>query len=149
MAEAQLNSHDRVGLDTVGAVDCRPALGLVLLFGAVASCATVGDPRDAKPGDDKTALFWTNLSATYRGQLTAEGDDQVIQAGLTMAVDVCDRELLETSKVCSRPEAANDLHEIRCRMQCRAHDPTAGPALVRATLFVGGRSVALQLDRLP
>jgi hypothetical protein len=137
------------GFGTVRAVGCPPSLALALLFGVVASCATAGDPRDPKPGDDKSGLFWTNLSATYRGQLTAEGDDEVIQAGLTMAVDVCDRDLLESSKVCSRPEAASDLHEIRCRMQCRAHDAKAGPALVRATLFVGGRSVALQLDRLP
>jgi hypothetical protein len=123
----------------------------MLLLGLLTSCATVPDPRDSPPAD--SALFWTNLSARYRGQLTAEGDDEVIQAGVTMASDVCERDLLETSKVCSRPEAASDQHEIRCRMQCRAHDAKAdakaGPALVRATLFVGGRSVALQLDRLP
>jgi hypothetical protein len=126
----------------------HPALGLALLFCSVVACATGGgDPRDPKAGDG--TLFWTNLSATYRGQLTAEGDDEVIQAGLMMAADVCERELLETSKVCSRPEAVSDQHEIRCRMQCRAHDPKSGPSLARATLFVGGRPVALQMDRLP
>ena len=133
----------------MGRASCLALLFLPLLSLAIASCATVTDPRDPKSAEASGELFWTNLSATYRGQMTAEGDDAVIQAGLTMAVDVCDRDLLETSKVCSRPEAASDLHEIRCRMQCRAHEAKAGPALMRATLFVGGRSVALQLDRLP
>ncbi len=79
--------------------------------------------------------------------MSAEGDDEVIQGGIAMGGEVCDPQMLDASKVCARPDAVGDLHEIRCRMQCKAHGSKQGPTLVRATLFIGGRSVALQLDR--
>jgi hypothetical protein len=117
----------------------------------LASCATADvDSRTAPgphPDEGKTELYWTSFKASYHGPMSAEGDDEVIQAGIAMGGEVCDLELLDTSRVCTRPEAVGDLHEIRCRMQCKAHDSKPGPTLARATLFVGGRPVALQLDR--
>jgi len=123
---------------------------LLLFVCGLASCATAdGDPRAriTNPGEGKTELYWTNLEASYHGQMSAEGDDEVIQAGIAMGGEVCDGEVLDASKVCTRPEAAGDVHEVRCRMQCKAHGSNPGPTLVRATLFIGGRQVALQLDR--
>lgn len=127
------------------------APGLALLLGVFASCATVEvDPRAPKSAEDEKAeLYWTNLVASYRGVSSAAGDDEVIQAGITMGSDVCDRQLLDSSKVCSRPAATGDKHEIRCKMQCRTSVAKGGPTLAQATLFIAGRSVALQLDRLP
>jgi hypothetical protein len=126
------------------------APGLLLLVCGLASCATAdGDPRAAitNPRDGKTELYWTNLEASYRGQMSAEGDDEVIQAGIAMGGEVCDPQMLDASKVCTRPDAAGDLHQVRCRMQCKASGSNPGPTLARATLFIGGRQVALQLDR--
>jgi hypothetical protein len=122
----------------------------LLLVCGLAACATADDPRTASganPSDGKTELYWTNLKASYHGQMSPEGDDEVIQGAIAMGGEVCDPQMLDASKVCARPEAAGDLHEIRCRMQCRARDPKPGPTLARGTLFVGGRPVTLQLDR--
>lgn len=124
--------------------------GAFLLACGLAACATSdADPRTASLADTgKTEVFWSSLKATYRGQMNAEGDDEVIQGGIAMASEVCEAQTLDVTKVCARPEAAGEVHEIRCRMQCKAHGSTAGPTLARATLFVGGHPVELQLDRI-
>jgi hypothetical protein len=124
---------------------------LLLVCGLAACATTDGDPRTdplGRPGDGKTELFWTSLKASYHGPMSAEGDDEVIQAGITMGGEVCDPVMLDASKVCARPEATGDLHEVHCRMQCKSLGSNPGPTLARATLFVGGRPVALQLDRV-
>jgi hypothetical protein len=127
-----------------------PRCALLLACG-FAACATADAgsrtaATTASPAG-KAELFWTSFKASYRGQMSAEGDDEVIQGGIAMGGEVCDPQVLDASKVCARPEAAGDLHEIRCRMQCKAPSPQPGPTLARATLFVAGRPVALQLDR--
>jgi hypothetical protein len=126
-----------------------PVPGALLVACGLAACATADvDPRTAaNAADGNTELYWTSLKASYHGQMSAEGDDEVIQGGIAMGGEVCDPQMLDASKVCARPDAVGDLHEIRCRMQCKAHGSKQGPTLVRATLFIGGRSVALQLDR--
>jgi hypothetical protein len=127
----------------------RPPAAALLCLAGLLACATADvDPR-APASDPADQLYWTNLHATYHGQTNATADEEVIQAGLAMASEVCDRSLLDSSKLCSRPEPTADLHEIRCRMQCRAHSRQPGPTLASATLFVGMRSVALRLDRVP
>lgn len=127
------------------------APSVLLLVCGLASCATAdADPRNASganPRDGKTEIYWTSLKASYHGQMSPEGDDEVIQGGIAMGGEVCDPQMLDASKVCARPEAAGDLHEIRCRMRCKTHDSKPGPTLARGTLFVGGRPVTLQLDR--
>ena len=127
----------------------RPlAAAIPFLVGLAACAATDVDPRT--PADVPAAeLYWTSLRATYHGQTSETADEEVIQAGLVMASEICDRSLLDSSKLCSRPAPSADMHEIRCRMQCRAHSNQAGPTLASATLFVGMRSVALRLDRVP
>jgi hypothetical protein len=134
--------------DTIRLVRRPLATALPFLVG-LAGCATTDvDPRI--PRDEPAAqLYWTNLRATYRGQTNATADEEVIQAGLAMASEICDRSLLDSSKLCSRPEPSAGMQEIRCRMQCRALSPQVGPTLASATLFVGMRSVALRLDRVP
>jgi hypothetical protein len=126
------------------------APGALLLACGLAACATADvDPRTASLADSgKTELFWTSLKATYRGQMNAEGDEEVIQGGIAMGGEVCDPQMLDASKVCARPEASGELREIRCRMQCKAHGSKPGPTLARATLFVAGHPVELQLDRI-
>jgi hypothetical protein len=126
------------------------APGALLLACGLAACATADvDPRTASLADSgKTELFWTSLKATYHGRMNDEGDDEVIQGGIAMGGEVCEAQTLDVTKVCARPDAAGDLHEIRCRMQCKAHGSKPGPTLARATLFVGGRPVELQLDRI-
>ena len=128
------------------------AAGLLLAACGVVSCAAVeADPRAASAanaGDWKADLYWTTLTVSYRGQMSSEEDDQAIEGGIAMGGDVCDPEVLSASRACVRPEAAGDLHEIRCRMKCKASGVNAGPTLARATLFIGGRQVKLQLDRV-
>jgi len=134
--------------DTILVVRRPLATALPFLVGLAGCAAADVDPRtpvDA-PADQ---LYWTNLQATYRGQPSESADEEVIQAGLVMASEICDRSLLDSSKLCSRPAPSADMHEIRCRMQCRAHSNQAGPTLASATLFVGMRSVALRLERVP
>ena len=79
--------------------------------------------------------------------MTGEEDDEAIEGGIAMGGEVCDPDMLGASRACVRPEAAGDVHEIRCRMKCKASGANAGPTLVRATLFISGRRVNLQLDR--
>jgi hypothetical protein len=135
--------------DTIPFVRRRPLAAAFLFLIGLAGCATTDvDPR-APAEEPAGQLYWTNLRATYHGETTATADEEVIQAGLAMASEICDRSLLDSSKLCSRPEPTADLHEIRCRMQCRAHSVQQGPTLASATLFVGMRSVALRLDRAP
>ena len=127
--------------DTILVVRRPLATALPFLVGVgLAGCATTDvDPRT--PVEVPAAqLYWTNLQATYRGQPSESADEEVIQAGLVMASEICDRSLLDSSKLCSRPAPSADLHEIRCRMQCRAHSLQPGPTLASATLlllFVG------------
>jgi hypothetical protein len=117
----------------------------------LAACATSDvDPRGApvaKLDLGKSEMFWASLEASYHGKMSAEGDDEVIQAGIAMGSDACDAQTLDATKACAGSEAAGDLREIRCRLQCRPHGPQPGPTLAQATLFIGGRPVALQLDR--
>ena len=127
------------------------APGALLLACGLAACATADvDPRTtpiANAADGKTELYWTSFNASYHGQMSAEGDEEVIQGGIAMGGEVCDPQVLDTSRVCTRPDAAGDVHVIRCRMQCKAHGSNPGPTLARGTLFVGGRPVTMQLDR--
>lgn len=80
--------------------------------------------------------------------MSAEEDDEAVGGGIAMGGDVCDPQMLEASRACVRSDPAGDLHEIRCRMQCKAIGPNAGPTLARAMLFISGRRVMLQLDRV-
>lgn len=115
------------------------------------ACATTDvDPRGApiaKLDLGRDELFWASLKASYHGKMSAEGDNEVIQAGIAMGSDACDAPTLDATKACAGIEAGGDLREIRCRVQCRPHGPQPGPTLAQATLFIGGRPVALQLDR--
>jgi hypothetical protein len=117
----------------------------------LATCATTDpDPRGApiaKLDLGKGELFWASLKASYHGKMSAEGDDEVIQAGIAMGSDACDAQTLDATKTCAGAEAGGDLRELRCRMQCKPRGPQPGPMLAQATLFIGGRPVALQLDR--
>jgi hypothetical protein len=116
-----------------------------------AACATTDvDPRGASVAKldlGKGELFWASLKASYHGKMSAEGDDEVIQAAIAMGSDACDAQTLDATKACTGAEAGGDLREIRCRVQCKPHGPQPGPTLAQATLFIGGRPVALQLDR--
>jgi hypothetical protein len=124
-------------------------LPLPPLLLALAACATAEiDPR-ATGDDPQSQVYWTDLQATYHGRTSAAADEEAIEAGLAMASEICDRSLLDASKLCARPRPAGDTQEIRCRLQCRAHSPQPGPTLATATLFLGGRPVALRLDRVP
>ncbi|HZL20025.1 MAG TPA: hypothetical protein VFG23_19985 [Polyangia bacterium] len=117
----------------------------------LAACGTTDvDPRGTSvAGLDlgKGELFWASLTASYHGKMSAEGDDEVIQAAIAMGSDACDAQTLDATKACAGTEAAGDLREIRCRVQCKPNGPQPGPTLAQATLFIGGRPVALQLDR--
>jgi hypothetical protein len=115
------------------------------------ACATIDDdPRGASVAKldlAKGDLFWASLKASYRGKMSPEGNNEVIQAGIAMGSDACDAQTLDATKSCAGTEAAGDLREIRCRVQCKPRGPQPGPTLAQATLFIGGRPVALQLDR--
>jgi hypothetical protein len=116
-----------------------------------AACGTTDvDPRGtsvAKLDLGKDELFWASLKASYHGKMSVEGDAEVIQAGIAMGSDACDAPTLDATKACAGSEAGGDLREIRCRVQCKPRGPQPGPTLAQATLFIGGRPVALQLDR--
>ena len=123
---------------------------LLVLCGLAACGTTDVDPRGTSvAGLDlgKGELFWASLTASYHGKMSAEGDDEVIQAAIAMGSDACDAQTLDATKACAGTEAAGDLREIRCRVQCKPNGPQPGPTLAQATLFIGGRPVALQLDR--
>jgi hypothetical protein len=122
----------------------------LFVCGFVACATTDVDPRGAAVARldlGKGELFWASLKASYHGKMSAEGDDEVIQAAIAMGSDACDAQTLDATKACAGSEAAGDLREIRCRVQCKPHGPQPGPTLAQATLFIGGRPVALQLDR--
>ena len=127
------------------------ALCALLVVCGLAACGTTDvDPRGAPIARldlCKAELFWASLKASYHGKMSAEGDDEVIQAGIAMGSDACDAQTLDATKSCAGAEAAGDLREIRCRLQCKPRGPQPGPTLAQATLFIGGRPVALQLDR--
>jgi hypothetical protein len=135
----------------------RPLASLALfvvcgfVVSGVAACGTTEvDPRGstvAKLDLGKDELFWASLKASYHGKMSAEGDAEVIQAGIAMGSDACDAPTLDATKACAGGEAGGDLREIRCRVQCKPRGPQPGPTLAQATLFIGGRPVALQLDR--
>jgi hypothetical protein len=123
---------------------------LLVLCGLAACGTTEVDPRGTSVGKldlGKGELFWANLEASYHGKMSAAGDDEVIQAAIAMGGDACDAQTLDATKACAGTDAAGDLREIHCRVQCKPHGPQPGPTLAQATLFIGGRPVALQLDR--
>ncbi|HVZ89090.1 MAG TPA: hypothetical protein VHG72_19125 [Polyangia bacterium] len=128
------------------------AAGVLLAVCGLASCAaTEAGSRGASAAnsdEENAGLYWTTLTVSYHGQMSGEEDDEAIEGGIAMGGDVCDPEMLGASRACARPEAAGDLHEIRCQMKCKPNGANAGPTLVRATLFIGGRPVKLQLDRV-
>ena len=51
------------------------------------------------------------------------------------------------TRVCTFHSEMGDSHQIRCRTECRAHVPSSGPPLVRATLSIEGQPTALALAR--
>jgi hypothetical protein len=123
----------------------------LVVLQALAACGTTNlEPRGASVGStdpDNGQPFWASLKVSYHGRMSAEGDNEVIQAGIAMGSDACDAQTLDATKTCAGAEVAGDLREIRCRVQCRPHGRQPGPMLAQGTLFIGGRPVALQLDR--
>jgi hypothetical protein len=109
------------------------------------SAAGVGQAT-AELEADTDVRFWTELEATYQGQMSARYDVQLVQGGVAVARAACDPFNLH-NKVCSVHIEVGEIHRIHCRMQCTAHVPATGPTLVRATLSFGGHSIGLRVRR--
>ena len=135
----------------------RRLLAVVLGLCGLASCGTtVGVIPFSAPGRRTISVmldagsdvrFWTEFDATYGGAMAIEYDVELEQDGSTVAGTVCRARDLGMNKVCTIRIEAGDTHEIHCRMGCLAHVPKTGPTLVQATLYLGGRPVALHLER--
>ena len=135
----------------------RPLASLALfvvcgfVVSGVAACGTTEvDPRGtsvAKLDLGKDQLFWASLKASYHGKMSAEGDAEVIQAGIAMGSDACDAPTLDATKACAGTEAGGDLREIRCRVQCKPRGPQPGPTLAQGRSSSAAARWRYQLDR--
>jgi hypothetical protein len=125
---------------------------------AAAGCgATIGTLPFSRPGEaalmlplaaDSDVRFWIDFEATYRGTLTAKYDIELYQHDVVVARAACEPvPLSHVNRICSSRQEGGETHQLRCRTQCKARVPAAGPTLVRAKLTIAGEPVDLKLKK--
>ena len=135
----------------------RPMRGVLLLAlpALMASCGTTtlgtvpfrdegaGEVKiDAKSGELR---FWTELDATYKGELASQYAIEILQEGAVVGRATCDPLLLKMPRKCSEREETGETRKLHCRMACYGHVPKAGPTVIRARYKISQRPEKFEL----
>ena len=99
---------------------------------------------DARSGELR---FWTELDATYKGELVSSYSIELVQDDVVVGRATCDPLLLKMPRNCSEREQAGETRKLHCRMACYAHVPKPGPTVVRAKYTIRQRPENLRLTQ--
>ena len=141
------------GLQTT---ELRRAGLVVALLGLLTSCgSTLGSIpfRDEGAGEvlvqaeSGELRFWTELDATYAGELGSAYAIELVQDGSVVGRATCDPLQIRKPRACSERVQAGQTHTVHCRMACYAHVPKTGPTLIRARYSIRQRPESFQLQQ--
>jgi hypothetical protein len=112
---------------------------------ALGACGTVrGGLPFWSPGEAETIVplapgpvaFWTEFSASYRGDMWASYDVELSQRGEVVGRATCDP--VHPLRVCLNRYNGIENHSWSCKMSCSVYLPRGGPTRVQARFAVAG-----------
>jgi hypothetical protein len=106
-----------LALALLGSSSCGTTLGTVPLTTAspASTVVVLEASRDVR--------FWSDIDATYTGQIAARYEIELLQDGARVGSAACDPFSMGADRLCTDTIQFGEVHRVHCRMDCVARVP--------------------------